>query len=209
MSVSLLHIIFFLKTSVDDLGLRKPNHTPPVSRSRLSSHENNSSLNSDSEENSQSNSAKIKIFFQNIMKLTNKRTHSNPNLKHVDHFKMKPLQSRNVSTSEANDNINRFLTIDSIQSETIADEYRKSDSFVASKRDFRNLYRRSVENANFNSIGDFYYWIFSQPTNLMELLISEKSYKETSEKRPIDSCYYVSMNWNFMRELYNCLVKLV
>ena len=69
----------------------------------------------------------------------------------------------------------------------------------------------------------FYCWNFSKSSNLVDLLITEKKNAKStsttpttnssqtllkSELRKYDVTFHVLMNWRFMKEIYNSLLKL-
>ena len=70
----------------------------------------------------------------------------------------------------------------------------------------------AVEIQNFDQLTDFYCWIFSKTSNLIDLLITDKtnsSSKSNQETKKNDPTFYVSTNWKFMKEIFNVLTKMV
>lgn len=178
-------------------------------------------------ENEEKNTTKLKHFFKNLIGIGGSHrkaeavVSSNPNL----HGKRNVNQKTNGDVSESpmdildpeispRDRAHRFWTLEPAQQEAAFEEYRKnSSSFVKSPQEFRDLFRVSVESGDFNGIGDFYNWLFSNSANMTGLFLSEKSVASDKprpvERKYLDACVYVSMNWRFLKEIYNCLVKMV
>lgn len=182
-------------------------------------------------ENEQKNTTKLKHFFKNLIGIGGNHrkaaaaavavASSNPNLNGKRNGN--PKMDGDVSESPMDildpeisprDRAHRFWALDSAQQETAFEEYRKNtSSFVTSPQEFRDLFRVSVESGDFNGIGDFYNWLFSNSANMTSLFLSEKSVVSDKprpvERKYLDACVYVSMNWRFLKEIYNCLVKMV
>lgn len=182
-------------------GGRKEANSPSLTRGSTPD-----SNNSD-QENARLNKSptKLKSFFKQLFK-SGREDESNP----TNNIRLKTFStSVEESNEEIGNSLNRFLTL---ENEAVFEEYRKSSSFASNKYEFRELFGRAVESANFDSIGDFYYWYFSRSENIVELLISkrEAEYNFTTDNKKLsDASYHVSMNWRFLREIYNCFAKLV
>ena len=74
----------------------------------------------------------------------------------------------------------------------------------------RSVYKKAIENQNFDQLTDFYCWIFSKTANLIDLLVTDKTTSKTNqETKKNDPTFYVSTNWKFMKDLYNILTKMV
>lgn len=205
---------------MENFGFIRKSRAQTVSRSRVDSassgrkEANSPSLtrgstpdsNNSDQENARLNKSptKLKSFFKQLFK-SGKEDDSTP----TNNIRLKTFStSVEESNDEIGNSLNRFLTL---ENEAVFEEYRKSSSFASNKYEFRELFGRAVESANFDSIGDFYYWYFSRSENIVELLISkrEAEYNFTDNKKLSDASYHVSMNWRFLREIYNCFAKLV
>lgn len=228
--ISILIPNCFLKATIDSSGLTRLDLVKDSSRSRFNStsstggpnspEETNS--NSDDDDESEKSEPKLKAFFKNLIGLSGfrKATSSNPNLsKQRDTSKTNhTIKSEYIASDESNrisprGLSSRFWSLDRSKIELAFEEYRKSAGFVSGPNDFREIFRKAIDSANFDNIGDFYNWTFSNSANMIELFISDKAMlneKSTGDKKKhFDPCYYVSMNWRFLKEIYNCLVKMV
>ena len=75
---------------------------------------------------------------------------------------------------------------------------------------YRSVYKKAIENQNFDQLTDFYCWIFSKTANLIDLLVTDKTTSKTNqETKKNDPTFYVSTNWKFMKDLYIVLTKMV
>jgi hypothetical protein len=176
----------------------------------------NSESNSDSDSNKDHNKQfKLKNFFINLVHFKSKNSNSNPNLaKQQDAYHFRMAKNEHTQSLQNNHFLHRFLAINN---KDILEEYREN-SVVKSQNEFRNLYKQTIESGNYEAITDFYVWTFSKSSHLIELLVAEKHHQLSTKKtnnedtvgvRKYDASFYVTANWRFMKEIYNCLVKMV
>jgi hypothetical protein len=69
---------------------------------------------------------------------------------------------------------------------------------------------------NYDNLTDFYCWTFSQSSNLIDLLTTEKQTanlqskdQDGNVKSNVDASYNVTTDWRYMKEVYICLQKMV
>lgn len=206
-------------------------NSPEEVRSDGEDHDDNDNDHENDTEPSEKSAPKIKLFFKNLMGSfkKGKGTSSNPNLSkqdggrihganksecissHDSYVLEAPVESSPRGGGVAGD----FWSLDPVKNEAACDEYRRSAHFVSSPRAFRDLFEKSIDSGDFKEIGEFFNWMFSNSSNMIELFISEKTNLLLSNEnrhhhhRHGDACHHVSMNWRFLKELYNCLVKMV
>ena len=78
----------------------------------------------------------------------------------------------------------------------------------------RELTKKALLSDDYNEVSDFFCWMFSKSSNLLNLLIVEKNgskMKTTASKlelRKNDASSHVVANWRLMKEFYNCLAKM-
>ena len=76
----------------------------------------------------------------------------------------------------------------------------------------RTFYSETILSGDFSELIDFFCWTFSQSTNLIDLLTTEKQQqsgksKEIESEKKADPSFYVTTNWRFMKGLnFYCLI---
>ena len=118
------------------------------------------------------------------------------------------------SLNEHKNNLHPFLTIDN-KDPSKFHEYKSK--LIKTSEEFRSLYNEAILKGNFSSLVDFFCWTFSQSSNLIDLLGTEKQINSNKQNEPesssnskkVDASYYVTPNWRFMKEVYICLAKMV
>jgi hypothetical protein len=69
----------------------------------------------------------------------------------------------------------------------------------------RTFYNETLLSGDFSELIDFFCWTFSQSTNLIDLLTTEKQQsgksREIESEKKVDSSFYVTTNWRFMKGL--------
>ena len=75
----------------------------------------------------------------------------------------------------------------------------------------RTFYSETILSGDFSELIDFFCWAFSQSTNLIDLLTTEKQQsgksREIESEKKADSSFYVTTNWRFMKGLnFYCLI---
>lgn len=74
--------------------------------------------------------------------------------------------------------------------------------------------KKSITENRLEDVTDFFCWIFSKSSNILDLLVTEKNgskLKITASKaelRKYDVTYHVNTNWRLMKEIYMYLLKL-
>jgi hypothetical protein len=110
-----------------------------------------------------------------------------------------------------------FLTVRN-QDPNFFSDYRENHLYKE-LNEFRTHFKMAAETKNFDSVREFYCWIFSSTNHLTDLLIMKKRRESTpslqrNESQPSgndkskEPNYGLSTNWKFMREIGNCCLKV-
>ena len=193
--------------------------------------ESGSEESSDDETKSKT-SGGVRNFFKNLFSKKNSKSSANLSKKDESIQLKKNMPKTNEATNnidspkkdltdaesnspviiESLNMLHPFLTVKN-KDLSLFQEYR--DTFVKTQEEFRCLYKTARETGNYAKITDFYCWIFSKSSNLIDFLVTEKPYaNKTNEMKPNsnkkhDASFYVTTNWRLMKEIFNCLQKMV
>ena len=75
----------------------------------------------------------------------------------------------------------------------------------------RFAWKKAVDSQKYDQLADYYCWIFSKSSNLIDLLVTDKASSKinSNETKKHDASFYVTTNWKFMKEIYHYLLKMV
>lgn len=187
---------------------------------RTSDSESSSSEDQPESQNRQSG-GRVKNFLKNLLNLSKKNSKSNPNLAKPPSQKEK--QNENIELTNRKDSISsdivQELPIHPFLSIKNKEPNFYNDFQIAFQIDierFKLMHSQSIQSGDFKKITDFFCWIFSKSSNLIDLLVTEKYSKRKesltrigSASKKYDASFYVSANWKFMKEIYTSLQKMV
>ena len=189
--------------------------------------DDNSEDDESSNDKNKTKSKGVKSFFKNLInfsKLTDKRKNDANNKKKENKINI----VKTIVIVEKTDLKHRFLTVKNKNPDLFKD-YRENQT-IKSLEEFRlkrvDIFlteiililfylnrlacKQVVETQSYEQLNDFYCWIFSKSSNLIELLVTDKANSKTSnEPKRHDASFYVTTNWKFMKEIYYNLIKMV
>jgi hypothetical protein len=143
------------------------------------------------------------------------KMNTNYELKSIARPSLTNAYQENEESSTDQSKLHPFISVKNKEA-NFFDEYKSSEKFIKSPNEFKEAFLKAFDTKDCKDIQDFFCWAFSSSSNLIELLVLDrqsKSGKNSSlnedKQTNYDPCYFKSINWKFMKDIYVNLNRLV
>lgn len=153
-----------------------------------------------------SHSGGFKSLIKNFLNIS-KKSSSNPSLTRQSFQRANSIANLDYGIETGVEKLHQFFSLRN-KDPNFFKEFKTK--FKLGSNEFKNLTNRATEENNFKNVVDFFCWNFSKSSNLISLLVIEKPIKsKQSPSMASSSIFNFSINWKYMKEIYNFLLKLV